>query len=851
MNKLTTLVLLLISIVASAQTITIDLSDYYTKKQVDSLLKISSPPPVGMKPCDRGPKITKLSDLTSTSMTLRFDGKKVTELSTYIYDLDSTKQFSKQSFKPETNTLSLKYDKLAVGKYRLYVKGDNCSGIDDQIFEISDTSPPVKPKCSEGPIAKSMMQVTSTSGVLNFHGLGVTHIRYSIYRSGNEISAGVVEPQSANVQIPFGSAQADGAYQITIMGENCVSPTSTIDFNIKTETGGGGGGTSPPPGPTGKAIPKRIFSGKPENMDIQVIPSTDGGWLINDLSSVKPDNEHIFWYGINNHIIKTREPLKDYPWPANTPLEVWKAQPRNDTYTLEQWSETRGYFKPDAAQEFSDGDSYPQAIFYFQPADSAVNANKQFPHWMDFAPDITLPKGKVWVMPIGDIDSYDLIRRKGVTHISKYQFTKKPFERQVLEEGRGYDEVPKTPEQFSLNRGTGVSNWVPKKTGGRLPIEAAPVDWPSTWNEKYWGVLREGQTEPMTALDGREAADKYQTAMPLVVFENSEGDHAVGAQWPFVGTYYQRYKERMTSEWAQKGIKPLIAHNYYTGFTSFTGNIDNDLALLRKPVDQWPSNPFTNRTLRNTTAVCFPYYLSSPDKTLGEAYKLIFASKIADAAGFETLFFPQEFHEDRPNNYQEVRYDTGKFYLKGKKEYTPAEVITMTALSLEFGTGVVPFGAGAKTLPDYKFRREFHGKEGNLWLPNGATEYQRGPWSFPYYVDSGGEVWPNMNFEYAMAEGVRIFAQYFAPVHSGEAKWLDYRMDGGPWITASNQYADDVINAEYGKRPVVYSKTLNGKTAVFYLWPYADTKLHTLEYRLGGKTYTRTVHSTIIHPYMH
>lgn len=848
MRKFITLVLLLIGMVASAQTITIDLSDYYTKKQVDSLLKISTTPPVVLKPCDRGPSITKLINVQNTTMTLRFDGKNVTELTTTITDLDSTKKFSVQSFKPKGNELALKYDKLEVGKYRVYIKGDNCTGIDDQIFEISDTSPPVeKPKCKEGPFAKAMDQVTSTGGVLQFDGLGVTHLRYTIYRIGaGQVTTGVVEPQSAKVQIPFGSAQADGGYQITITGENCVSNTSTLDFTIKTAVG-------PPPGPTGKVIPKRIVTGKPENMDIQVTANPAGGWLLNDLSTVKPvDDNHLFWYGINNTIVKTREPLKDYPWPSNTPLEVWKAQPKNDTYTLEQWSEHRGYYKPDAAETFSDGDSYPQAIFYFQPADSALNVNKQFPHWMDFEPDITLPKGKVWVMPIGDIDSYDLIRRKGVTHISKYQFSGKPFEKTVLQEGRGYDEVPRTPEQYSLSSGTGVSNWVPKKAGGRLPTSLEPVDWPGPWNEMYWGQLRDGQTEPMSAEDGKKAADKYQTAMPLVIFENSEGNHAVGSHWPFVGSYYTRYKERMEKEWLPRGIKPLISHNYYTGFYTFSGNFDFDIALLRKPISEWPGSGFIhNGTLSNTTAVCFPYYLSSPDKTVGEAYDLIFASKIADMAGFETIFFPQEFHEDRPGVFQEVRYDTGKFYLKGKKEYTPAELITLTALSLEFGSGVVPFGAGAKTLPDYKFRRENHGDKGNLWLPNGSTDYQRGPFSFPYYVDSGGEIFPNATFEYGLAEGVRIYSEYFAPVHGGKAEWLEFRMDGGPWVPASNQLADDVISAEYGKRPLVYSKTLNGTTSVFYLWPYADTNLHTLEYKLNGKTYVHTVHSTIIHPYMH
>lgn len=844
MKKLITLVLLLVGAIASAQTITIDLSDYYTKKQVDSLLKVTKPP-VELEPCKKGPKITSISKLTSESMTLKFDGEKVIELNTYIYDVDSTKLFAVQSFKPSGNELLLRYDKLVPGKYRVYVKGVSCSGIGDRIFTISDTSPPVeKPKCTEGPIAKGMDQVTPTGGVLEFHGIGVTNLRYTVSKSGSAIiSTGVVEPKSAKVQIPFGSAQADGVYTIAITGDNCKSDTSKADFPIKT--------TSPPP-VTGKVVPKRMFTGKPENMNIQVTANPAGGWVLNDLASVTPDENHIFWYGINNTIVKTREPLKNYPWPANTPLEVWKAQPKLGTNDLEDWSETRGHFKPDAAQEFSDGDSYPQAIFFFQPSDSALVESKQYPQWMDFSPEITLPTGKVWVMPVGDIDSYEFIRSKGVTHISKYQFSGKPYEGTVLREGRGYDEVPKTPEQFSLTSGTGVSNWVPKQSGGRLPIEASPVGWPSTWNEMYWGALRDGQTEPMSAEEGRKAADKYQTAMPLVVFENSEGNHAVGSQWPFIGTYYDRYAARMKAEWNPKGIDPLIAHNYYTGFQSFTGNIDNDLALLRKPVDQWPANSFIQGgTLRSTTAVCFPYYLSSPDRTMGEAYKLIFASKIADAAGFKTIFFPQEFHEDRPNNFQEVRYDTGKFYSKNKKEYTPAELITMTALSLEFGSGTVPFGAWPKTSAAFKFRREDHGNEGNLWLPNGATEYQRGPWSFPYYVDGGGEIWPNSIFEYGMAEGVRIYSQYFQPVHGGKEEWLEYRLDGGPWVKAANQYADDVINAQYGKRPIVRAKTLNNKTAVFYLWPYADTNLHTLEYKLNGKTYLRTVHSTIIHPYMH
>jgi hypothetical protein len=239
MKKAILMLLLLVAGATSSAQVVIDLSNYYTKAQTDSAIaaNLHSRPPVK---CEVGPDITSIFKITQTSLSFRFDGRGVEKLSAQIYDLDSTTRYAYQEYTPTTNEQVLTYGFLQPGKYRLYLKGVSCFGQDSRMFTVQATGPPPveKPKCDHGPIAKGMSDITPTSSTLQFDGVNVTEIKYSIYKvGGDHVVTGIIKPKSPFVQVTY-PASPDGAYSIVIEGESCRSDQSKRDFNIKSDTGG-------------------------------------------------------------------------------------------------------------------------------------------------------------------------------------------------------------------------------------------------------------------------------------------------------------------------------------------------------------------------------------------------------------------------------------------------------------------------------------------------------------------------------------------------------------------------------------------------------------------------------------
>jgi hypothetical protein len=235
-----TLILLLLSVAAYGQQVigTVDLSNYYTKQQVDSIFALTpNKPPVR---CEAGPTITSITKITQVSLTFKFDGKGVTKMSAEVWDLDSTKRLAYQEYEPNKNELILTYNQLNAGKYRLYLKGMSCFGQDDRMFTVQTTGPPVvvKPKCEYGPIAKDVLNITPSSATLVFDGLGVDTLQYQVYKvGGGLIASAVYPPKSSRIPVSY-PTQQDGNYEIVISGQSCRSDESKRGFIINTDTGG-------------------------------------------------------------------------------------------------------------------------------------------------------------------------------------------------------------------------------------------------------------------------------------------------------------------------------------------------------------------------------------------------------------------------------------------------------------------------------------------------------------------------------------------------------------------------------------------------------------------------------------
>ncbi|WP_031527000.1 hypothetical protein [Dyadobacter crusticola] len=711
---------------------------------------------------------------------------------------------------------------------------------------------PVLKDCKRGPVIREVLSYNNSSITVQFDGEEVYNIAYDVYLTGaGLVKTDSVAPKTSIIKLPYGPLP-NGVYTLKIRGKSCKSADSETQFNIKSDQGSVDIPVPPVTAPgAGKTVVKKIVSGLKENMNIYFVTLPDGSRLFSDSTEFLPVNDkYEFQYGINNHIIKQSVPLKNYRWPANTPLQIWKAQIKKGLENIFKWGTDGGWWDAEGGQTFSHNDFLPFASFLFQPADSAYDVRRQTAHWMDFMPDMQLPKGKIWVMPIGVDDAYLLIR-KGVTHFSNYALDKKPYWQEFQRAGRMYNEVPKTDAQFGLqDRGPGANRWVP----GRINEagEWITVGWPNNWNERFFGPYREGQTEPLTYEEGREAGRRFTVSMPVVVFENKEQDHAISTHWAFVRGFTEVFRERLDAEWLPKGIQPAFAWNYFTkfdaeGLTLGSGGRALNKKMLRTPISEWPgSELLPGGTLEKTNLVCYAYYLKSPDLTRDEPYKFIYSAKIANLAGIDQVLFPQSTHEHNPNNFRAVYYPDGTFFKTTKQEYNPAEVTTISFLAQCFGRGIIPWGASPKNNERFRFSREWHYTSGNLWLKRGANDYSPID-QFPYWDEK--EEFAGGLFEYSMAEGIRLYIETFAKVIGGQASFLDFRLDGkGDFRNVDKESIGDVVDAYHEKRGVVYAQEKDGQLAVFYLNPYADTDLHTVEYRYKGKVYSMTVHSTLIKP---
>jgi len=701
--------------------------------------------------------------------------------------------------------------------------------------------PPVPlPACKRGPTIEGISKITSTSANVLFDGDSVIVIAYEVRReNGSRVVLDSIRPQWNTITVTY-PALSNGSYFMRIAGKSCKSDTSQRKFTVKTDEG-----TAPPPVPTGDILIKEIASGLPQNMNIFWTVMPDGTKLFSDSSIVAPPNGNEFWYSINGHIIKQSVPLRNFQWPSNTPLGIWKAMPKKGLTTLAKWSDRPSdnpFFDVNASQAFPYNDSYPFANYLFEDKNKpGYDVTRQVVHWMDYMPDMRLPAGQVLILPRGNIDPARFLLNKGITHFSKFEIVNKPDADWLMAEGYGYDEVPQTAEQFGLqDRGPGSSRWVPNGVG-----------WPNNWNERFFGPYREGQTEPLTYAQGYQAGLNYTTAYPIVIFENQEQDHAIAAHWSFRRAFYDAFMPRILARWPNA----LVADNYFSKLDAGAltlGNVNRQAnkEILRTPIGLWPrTDLLLGGSLAKTNLVCFGYYLNAPDLDQGLEYKFMFSAKVAKLAGKEEVAFIQSFREDRPNNFVATYMKEGTFYMRTKMHHNPAATINYSFFAQCFGKGLIPFSAASKTDGKFAYNRQYHGEnEGTLWLPKGEKDFASLD-RFPYWT-TGKEAFAGGQFEWGVMKGAHLYNDTFAQVKGGVEEFLSFKIDGVQ-IRAINKDYDDLVDAYYDKRGFVYSQRKGDKLAVFYVNSFADASLHDLEYTYQGKTYKMKVHSTIVHPVVH
>ncbi|KQS33979.1 hypothetical protein [Dyadobacter sp. Leaf189] len=129
---------------------TVDLSNYYTKAQTDSIIsklamKPTDPagpvtnPPVGLPVCKRGPRPDRVFNITSTHADVLWDGDEVFGWDYSIYR--GTERVAFGSVKPVSNTEQITYAGLRPGTYTLSLSGNTCrSDVYSIPFDVPDVN---------------------------------------------------------------------------------------------------------------------------------------------------------------------------------------------------------------------------------------------------------------------------------------------------------------------------------------------------------------------------------------------------------------------------------------------------------------------------------------------------------------------------------------------------------------------------------------------------------------------------------------------------------------------------------------------------------------------------------------
>lgn len=446
--------------------------------------------------------------------------------------------------------------------------------------------------------------------------------------------------------------------------------------------------------------------------------------------------------------------------------------------------------------------------------------------WMDYVKDNPSPKNDgVWVAARG-LNDLDYLIRKGVTNFVRGEFASYPLEQQMayINAGRGIDAPPPfTQAQLGLVD-TGVNQWVGP------PGEA--WNWPRIWNRRYFQTP-DGATEPMSYEQAYQSGLNYPTTYNIIIFENSEQDHAVASNWNFWRGYYDAFMPRMEAKWGALGIKYYVAHNYFTGIGGASlrySSAADAKAFFAKPVSQWTGDVINGGAVSGTNTVCFATYLAKPDSVPDLFYELIWAAGVAHKANKYLLVYAQHMHEDNPNNVQMIKLPPGQgtFYLDSKMPVEPMMAGTFAILSRIFADGYVPFDSQGKENDPFKFYKQYRNQQGtSLWFPEGSStpgNIDQAPvWS------TSGETFPARGTDDAVGFAMENYYDTFAQTKGGQRRWLEYRINNGEWIVPSNNNMDDVVDGQKQKKMLVFGETKGNQFSILALNPYGDPTMKVID----------------------
>ena len=120
-------------------------TEEYVRNYVDSVL--GKPTPPIFSPCDEGPTLRTITNITENSLVASFHGKNVFGIDWQIVGDKGVVEMG--SIRPTSSSLAIRYKALPPGTYTLKLFGNTCQGKSEKEFRIKDKStghvPPIPP----------------------------------------------------------------------------------------------------------------------------------------------------------------------------------------------------------------------------------------------------------------------------------------------------------------------------------------------------------------------------------------------------------------------------------------------------------------------------------------------------------------------------------------------------------------------------------------------------------------------------------------------------------------------------------------------------------------------------------
>jgi hypothetical protein len=487
------------------------------------------------------------------------------------------------------------------------------------------------------------------------------------------------------------------------------------------------------------------------------------------------------------------------------------------------------------------------------------NPATQRVQWMDLVPEMVMDTSHGIFLAGRDEDTLEYLFNKGVTHVSRGSFDGYTNQQAqaYINAGRSAAEPPtQTHVQLAGARLNGQPIVYDRGSGIFVPTDK---HYPDTWNTRFFGPLRPGQTQPLTYEQGFEAGSTFTIDHCFVAFENEEQDHAVDAHWELWRGFYDAYIPRMEARWGQYGVRWYVMHNYFRGIggdenpgsSLMFSSADQARAFMSTPSNQWKGVMVNGGTLSKTNTVAFACYLPRPGMYSNWTYEQIWKAEIAHRANKYQVSYAQAVHEDNPNNVIKIKVDGGDFYLDTKLPAEPHLMSTFAIQSWIFGDGFSTFNGQGKQSKPFKFLRSYH-RDNSLWRPTGSTEPANID-SAPVFINEGEgqEIFPAAGQENHVGFARKDYYNTFRNTRGGQRKFLDFRINGGNWITAQNNgNLEDIVRAmkvyNGQQKRIVFAETLGNRTSIYTINPYGAPEEVQLEFKhpVTGVVYDSVVSST-------